>query len=135
VPAPSRLTRALIERIAQVIRGGGTLELAAHMVDVHPRTILKWLERGDPDRTTKRDMLHRELRAAVERAREERKGILVSQVGRAASQGSWRAASWLLEREFPEDYADDRGGARPGIDHDDAFAIIDDQIGPDGRPL
>jgi hypothetical protein len=42
-------------------------------------------------------------RADLRRA--EHEGILVAQLGRAAARGSWRAAAWMLERQYPERWA------------------------------
>ena len=38
-------------------------------------------------------------------ARAEAEAILVGRVQKAASAGSWRAACWLLERQWPERWA------------------------------
>lgn len=45
---------------------------------------------------------YRDFRAAVERARAEAEATLVARVAKAAQNGSWSAAAWLLERRAPE---------------------------------
>jgi hypothetical protein len=103
------------ERIARVIRSGGTIEAAAAVVGVSERSIYVWLERGT--RPGRREERYRALREAVERARAEHEAILVAQLGRAAAKGSWRAAAWLLERAYPERWALPHD--RPAPEHDD----------------
>jgi hypothetical protein len=121
----------------QVIRVGGTVEVAAAVAGVSERTFYAWMVRGDPSRTSKRDAPHRAFRAAVERARAERQATLVAVLTQSAHKGSWRAAAWLLEREFPEQWAGDRAssGALTGRPPDDEDVIVDDQLGADGKPL
>lgn len=129
MPGRRRLTPEITEHVARIVRAGGTLELAAHMAGVHRRTLLKWLERGDPDSERRSDAPYKALREAVDAARHEREGILITHIDKAARQGSWRAAVYLLERNFP------RQPAGPPVDPDNPLGIVDDQLGPDGRPL
>lgn len=133
--ARSRLTAQTIEQIAAVVRAGATIAVAASVAGVSERTIYGWLERGDLERTAKRDARHRELRQAVERARAEREAALVAKINFAATRGSWKASAWLLERRYPERWAARTPGAIHALDDDGAWAIIDDQLGPDGQPL
>jgi transposase len=108
MPPEPKLTPEVIERVALVVRAGGTFEVAAAVAGVSERTLYDWMHRGDPARAAGRDALHRQLRAAVEAARAERETILVAQMTRAASRGSWRAAAWLLERQFPSRWGPER---------------------------
>lgn len=126
VPTPSKLTDDVREQIARVVRAGGTVELAASVASVSERTLARWMERGQY--SGRRDAPYRALRDAVERAHAEHEGILVAQLSRAASKGSWRAAAWLLERRFPERWA--RTGERPDVsdvdDRDDPLDELDE---------
>lgn len=126
MPQPAKLTREVQERIVQVIRAGGSHELAAAVAGVSERSLYAWLERGT--RRGRRDATYRALRNAVERARAEHEGILVAQLSRAASKGSWRAAAWLLERRFPERWARaaDRADVRDVDDRDDPLDVLDE---------
>jgi hypothetical protein len=45
---------------------------------------------------------HRALLEAVQGARADAEASLVARMTLAAHRGSWRAACWLLEREYPE---------------------------------
>jgi transposase len=105
VPARSKLTPELTERLAQLLRAGVSVELATSIAGIGERTFYTWLERGDPARRAKRDARYREFREVIERARAEHESILITHLNRAAAKGSWRAAAWLLERSFPERWA------------------------------
>jgi hypothetical protein len=93
---PTKLTPQVRERIATVIRAGGTVELAASVSAVTPRTIYSWLDRGT--RAGRREAPYRALCAAVERARAEQEIALILQMQKAAARGAWRSSAWLLER-------------------------------------
>jgi len=83
----------LEDRVAQLVRTGSSLGVAAHAVGVHEQTLYHWLR------------TRASFKVAVERARADAEAALVGRVQHAAKAGSWRAATWLLEREFPERWA------------------------------
>lgn len=114
----SKLTDDTRDTLARVIGAGGTYALAATVAGISERTLYAWLERGDPARRRARDAPHRDLRAAIDRARAQRESDLVLQMTRAAQRGSWRAAAWLLERRHPERWAtpSQRDAIRVGTD-------------------
>lgn len=106
---PSKLTRERSELVVRYVRAGLTLNLAASGAGVAERTIYRWLAAGrQPGRRYAR---HRALLAAVEQARAEAEVDLVASMMRAARRGSWKAACWLLEREYPERWGPP--GSRP----------------------
>ena len=90
---PSKLTPDLQERICQLIRAGNTTDIAASAVGIHVDTYYRWVAN------------RRGFRQAIEQARAEAEAILVGRVQKAAQAGSWRAACWLLERQWPERWA------------------------------
>lgn len=104
----SKYSAVLTERICMLIRAGNTIEVAAAAVGLSPNTVWQWLQR------------RKDFKAAVDTARGEAETILVMQVQRAAGQGSWRAACWLLERQWPERWAalSDRAQADRELDHE-----------------
>ncbi|WP_259312421.1 hypothetical protein [Capillimicrobium parvum] len=108
----ARLNEQVREQVARTVRAGGSLELAASIIDVTPRTIHGWMRRGE--RPGRSEAPYRALKEAVDQARAEHEAILTATVGKAATKGSWRAAAWLLERRYPE-----RWGRRPGEAEDD----------------
>jgi hypothetical protein len=90
---PSKLTPDLQERICQLIRAGNTHEIAAEATGVSARAFYNW-------KSTKPA-----FREAIERAEADAEAILVARISKAAAAGSWRAATWLLERRNPERWA------------------------------
>jgi hypothetical protein len=108
--APSKLTPETQDRIATMIRAGNPTDLAARVAGIHPSTYDEWMARGLlPGRA---NVKHRAFRAAVEQARAENEAILANRIAKAAASGSWRAACWLLERQYPERWS--AGRARDG---------------------
>ncbi len=93
----SGLNAQMAEALCAAIRETGASDnAAAARVGVHPSTVLRW-KRDCPDFSIL-------LRVARGEFREAQLAIIYAEeaAGRAAS---WRAAAWVLERIFPEDYA------------------------------
>jgi hypothetical protein len=142
VGRPIQLDEQATERIIAVLAAGGYAETAAAAAGVSRRTFFDWLDRGDPDGTAEADAPFREFRAKVERARAEGESRNVALIARAAAK-DWKAAAWMLERQFPDRWAGPRGRQPRGLADPDApeeiaegaLAVLDDQVGPDGRPL
>jgi hypothetical protein len=82
------------------VRAGLPLALAAPAAGVAERTVYRWLAHGR--QSDRHHVLHRWLLAALEQARAEAEVDLVVAMRRAARRGSWKAAAWLLEREYPQ---------------------------------
>lgn len=97
---PSKLTPEVQARLVAGIRHGLTHKTACAATGVAPRTFQTWIARGRlPGKANAR---HRHLVEAVERARAAREADLAARLLLAAQRGSWRAAAWLLERQYPE---------------------------------
>jgi hypothetical protein len=139
----STLTDDITERITAVLRSGGYVQAAASAASVPVRTYNHWLERGDPEGSDPKDEPYRVFREKVERAVAEGEAVNVALISRAA-QKDWKAAAWLLERRHPDRWAGPRGRSLNSSIHPDDFAagemssgpdVVDDQVGPDGRPI
>lgn len=122
---PSKLTPEVQDRACQLIKVGNTVEVAAQACGISEATFHSWMARGEREPGA-----HREFRDAVEVARAEAEATLVTRVAKAAANGSWPAAGWLLERRYPERWskvaerkraADDAGPAEQ-----DSLAKLDD---------
>jgi transposase len=100
----SKLTRDVEARVVAIIAAGNHLEVAAAAGGIGLRTLHDWMARGNPAGTARRDAPYRRFRAAVERAQAEGEATLVTRIQKAAANGSWQAAAWLLERRYPERY-------------------------------
>lgn len=96
---PSLLTEELADQVVTMLRSGTLPRVACEAVGIDIRTLQRWLERGRSGR--ERDKAYREFTERVGRARAEAEARAVAQIARAASE-DWRAAAWLLERQWPE---------------------------------
>jgi transposase len=115
---PSKLSPELQERCAALIRAGNTVEVAAEAAGISEATFYAWMARGEQSRAS--DRPYREFRAAVEQARAEAEATLVTRIAKAAANGSWPAAAWLLERRYSERWAKVTERNRASRDEDEA---------------
>jgi hypothetical protein len=91
MPRPHKLTPTLRRQILGLLRSGVGLGRSARMAGIHPDTAGRWIaERPD-------------FAEAVEAARAESTGFLERQIAQA-SRRDWKAAAWILERRFPEEF-------------------------------
>ncbi len=88
----SKYSPEVVGRIIQAIELGSTFELAAQYGGIDGSTFYRWM-------TTKN-----EFRDAVKGA--EALGAMkwLAKIEQAASDGTWQAAAWKLERRYPQSY-------------------------------
>jgi hypothetical protein len=97
VGRPTAMNARMLDTLCAVIRETGASDsAAAARVGVHPSTVSRW-KRDFPDVAIL-------LRAAREEFRSAMLAVILAEAA-AGHARSWRAAAWLLERVFPEDYA------------------------------
>lgn len=96
---PTKLTKELTDRIVLAIKAGNYAKIAAAMVGISEATYYSWLEQAkQPDATP--ELL--EFLESVERAEAEAEISAVARIKQASDNGTWQAASWLLERKHGE---------------------------------
>ena len=112
---PTKLTREVIEKIAELVRAGNYMVTAAAYVGVNRDTLYAWLRRG----AAARSGLYREFSDSI--------GVALAgaeidplKLITEAGQKEWRALAWRLERRYP-----DRWGRLERIEH----------TGADGKDL
>jgi transposase len=110
---PTKLNDELTRQIARMIRAGNSVEVLCDVVGIGESTFYDWLERGKSD--ARNDALYRRFRAAVLKAHGDRERKLVGYIERAARNGSWKAAEWLMKRQEPEQEAA-KGASEPAPD-------------------
>lgn len=88
----SKYTPDTVKRLTDAITLGATYELACHYAGIHIDTFYEWQKQ------------HPEFTETIKNA--EGKGVLqwLAKIEKAASDGSWQAAAWKLERRYPQDY-------------------------------
>ena len=96
---PTKLTPEVHEAIVDGINAGLTFRLTCARAGVNPATFYRWLEKGE----TAKSGAYSEFCDAVERAKADSALRLISQITLQAP-ADWRAAAFILERRFPDDY-------------------------------
>jgi hypothetical protein len=103
------ITEERIDKIINAVGNGNSINAAASLAGIAPRTIYSWLQQGrkyDEDRAqgdpiSSKAYLYVRLVNGVRAARADLEARLVATVtGRAIDCEDWRAASWFLERSF-----------------------------------
>jgi transposase len=120
----SALTDEVRDEIGRRLASGCSLEVAAEAVGVSRRTIQAWLAAGrdaeareaEGKRLTARQADCLALLKAEQTARAELRVKALASIQKAALQGNYQAAAWLLERLFPDEFGPKRGreAQRPG---------------------
>lgn len=100
----------------RALRAGNFAEVAARHAGVHPATYYRWMERGAPGSDAPADEPYRQFRAEVERALADAEALYVGLIVKAGQEGHWQAASFLLERRFPERWRRPPSRATPVIE-------------------
>ncbi len=94
---PSGFNERMIEGLCSIIRETGASDSgAAARMSLHPSTVSRW-KRDFPDFALL-------LRGAREEFRAAQLEIIMEATRMGGARG-WRAAAWMLERVFPQDYA------------------------------
>lgn len=119
----------LQKRIVDTIAAGNYLETAAGVGGIGVSTLHSWLDKGRTEREladlegrdpTPDKQPYVDFLEAVEKARASAEARAVLHIQRAASDGTWQAAAWFLERSQPG-----RWGRRDHLQHS----------GPTGGPV
>ena len=96
---PCKLTAVLTTRICKLLEQGSTIQSACIISGFSERTFYDWQQRG-----TAGEEPFATFFSAATRAREHHKKRLIDIVVRAADKDA-RHAEWLLERQFPKEFA------------------------------
>ena len=92
-----KLTREGIEDAVRLCRAGMTDKDIAAYLGVAPETFSRWINHPKTEN-------QRQLCQAMKKGEVERKATLVNRI-MEASDNSWQAAAWLLERKYPQEFA------------------------------
>lgn len=97
---PSKLTPAVQKKIVKALAAGATHDLAALYAGISRTSFYEWKakgEAGDPNFTDFSDAIAlAEGKGAVE--------LLETIQTAVKDPKEWRAATWILERRYPDDY-------------------------------
>lgn len=95
------LTPELQQLICDEIKRHGLIYAAAARAGIARQTIFDWLKKGGE----KKAKIYIDFSDAVKEALEEFKRENVIRIVKAASDGTWQAAAWILERKFRDEFA------------------------------
>lgn len=103
----AKLTEELIQQMASLKGDGLSNKDICRAVGIHEATLYRWLSKPS-------GRLHRALGESLKKAEADYKRTLLTTIREAATKknGQWTAAAWLLERKYPDEYAQttrDRG--------------------------
>ncbi len=98
----AKLTRERHAEFVQIMRAGNTFTTAAKAIAVRETHARWWYDQGAGDDA---DEPFASFRVDVDQAEARAESRNVAIVAKAASDGSWQAAAWLLERGYPERWA------------------------------
>lgn len=97
--AKEKLTRDGIAKAVQMKKAGVLHRDIAAYIGVSEETFSRWINHPRTDN-------QRQLRQAIKKAEAERKAALLTMIYNAAtSPKTWQAAAWLLERQYPDEFA------------------------------
>lgn len=97
----TKLTPAIQARIVEVIAAGNYLETAAAHAGINKQTLHKWLSWGERQGRG----LYKQFAEAVRKAQADSETRDVLLISKAAQEGAWQAAAWMLERKHPARWA------------------------------
>lgn len=97
---PRKLNVARQETLTLALVNGATYELAAKYAGISYPTLRRWLVRGGNEPESD----YGQFTQAVKRAEAEAALAALAKITGAAQNGDWRAAAWLLEHRYPQQY-------------------------------
>ena len=99
--AKPKITQELVDKAAELKRSGLTNRDICAALGITEQTFYRWLSKPTC-------RLHRSLSEALKKAESEYKAELLEAIMATATREKnpqWTAAAWLLERKYPDEYA------------------------------
>ena len=99
---PSKCTPARQKIICEAVRDCLPYHEAARLAGIDPDTLRRWMRRGEQG-----DKPYAQLCGAIKKAEAEAQRTLVKRIGNrnADEAKGWQRWAWLLERRWPETWA------------------------------
>lgn len=98
------MTQPTIDRLLDALRIGATVQMACAAAGISDTTYYRWLDGNE------------RAAGAVEAAKTTAAVSALESIQRAAVNGDWRAAAWLLERRYPADFGRSHADVRHTLD-------------------
>jgi len=98
--AKTKLTPQLQEQIGNNITLGMPLKFAAEAVGITEVTFYNWIKRGENESKGRFFEFAEHVKACKAKAVQ----LHLKLITKAATDGSWQASAWILERRHPEEF-------------------------------
>jgi hypothetical protein len=92
-----RVEKARLAAACDNIRLGLFPTQACELADLEPRTVLRWREAAAKGKEPFASYV-----SEIEKAEAQAEQLLIAKIQRAASEGTWTAAAWMLERRWSD---------------------------------
>lgn len=89
---PTKYSRALVDKLCEIIERGTTITLACDMVGISHTTYNAWMN------------TNMQFSADIKKARAKGADNLIAGIQFAGTSGTWQAQAWILERSYGEHY-------------------------------
>ena len=95
---PTKISKAVTDRVIEAIKSGATYELAAQYAGISYSTFNNWMLKGEEG--------HKDFLQFLQQVKEAegKAAITWLQMIDTAAAESWQAAAWKLERRYPQSY-------------------------------
>jgi hypothetical protein len=111
------------------LRTGSYRGDAARRVGIAEHTLYEWISRGRDDFEAGIDSPCCQLFRDIQKAEADAKVNALALIAKAANNGAWQAAAWMLERKNPEQWGKrERVQVEGNVDHTLSVSIL-----PDGK--
>lgn len=101
---PSKLTQAVKTTVIDALESGLGPSQAAQLAGISSGTLSEWVRRGEGRDDRPASLEFAKFAKDVTRAIAASESALISRI-HAATEKDWRAAAWLLERRWPDRWA------------------------------
>lgn len=140
---PPSIDHTKVQALLKALRSGHYVERAARLSNVSVTTIYRWLDEGKKEKesveagnaSTDRGQAYLEIAEAIHKAREAAADRAMIAIQNAATEGTWQAAAWYLERTDREHYGRhtqvtgaDGGAVKLAVSVDDMEKLLKDII-------
>ena len=95
----TKLTPELQQLLCQAVAVGATDRLACQYAGISQESLYTWLEKGRAGTQP-----YAEFAEAFQKAKGRHAILSRAKIEKAASDGTWQASAWIMERKYPEEY-------------------------------
>ena len=96
----AKYSKALTDKICRLISQANTIESICKVVNISQQTFYRWRhEKSEFNENIKRALEIRDFTG---------KSLAIHTIFNAMKEGTWQAAAWWLERNFPEEFGKHR---------------------------